>query len=487
MILSLDAGTTSIRGILFDDKGGILYCSQKKTSPEFPDALRVEQDPLVWKDALFSILNDCAAYSREGNQPIEAVTVTAFRSPVFPVDRQGNPLMRAIMWQDRRTDELCRELGSMSSQVYEISGLPIKSVFSAVKMLWIRRNEPELYERSYKFCGIYDYLIYLMTGEFVTDKSIASRFNLYNLESQTWDEKLLDLFRVSREKLPRVVGLAESCGSLLPEAACGLPPGIPVISGGGDQQCAALGLGIISTGQVALNTGTGAYLIGLSDRPYADPDQAIYNNIAAVPGMYIREAQMMTAGTVYRWFSEVFSDPGTEEKERFAAIDAEIAASPAGAGGVVLIPRFKGARTGPGSMGAFLNLGLETSRGDMARAVLEGIALEMDELLKKMERNQLVDEVYVSGGMTRFPLYNQILADVLEKKVIAGEDGEATARGAWMNAMRAVRGLSSYEGLLPQKGRCYLLDPDNSAVYDEARRDRKVFSACIHDQREPSG
>ena len=483
MILSLDAGTTSMRGILYNDKGYGRFTSQHSTSPRFPDTIRVEQDPLVWKEALLRILSETAAFLNETGETLEGITLTAFRSPVFPADREGNALLPAIMWQDRRTDDLCREMAAESSRIYRSTGLPLTSVFSAVKMLWIRKNHPELRDKTWKMAGVYDYIIFLLTGKFVTDQSVASRFNLYNLKNRKWDPELLRLFGITENLLPDVVAPGSICGKLCSETAgqTGLASGTPVITGGGDQQCAALGLGIIESGKVAVNTGTGAYVIGLSDNPVPDPEQRIFNNLSAIPGKYILEANMLTAGTIYRWFSETFMDPTMDAKTRFSTIDREIAASPAGSNGVLLIPHFKGTGQDAGMKGAFLNLDLNTSRGDMARSVLEGIALELNAQLQRIEAMAgTLTGVSVSGGMTRFPLYNQIQADIYGKTVTAWGDGEATALGAWMNGMMGLEKASSYNEIwnsLDHTGKKqFIPDPENREVYKDLEAQKLRFT-----------
>ena len=259
-----------------------------------------------------------------------------------------------------------------------------------------------------------------------------------------------------------------------------LPEGTPVITGGGDQQCAALGLGITSPGKVAINTGTGAYVIGLSDKVVHDPEEKIFCNISAIPGKYIVEANMLTAGTIYRWFSETFMNPDVEAKTRFSLIDSEIRTSPVGSNGVILIPHFKGISGERALKGAYLNLDLNTTRGDMARAVLEGIAMELGEQLKAIEKmTGPIEEVSVSGGMTRFDLYNQIQADCYNKSVTAWGNGEATALGAWMNGMTALNKTPSYDALWAEMDHNARKEfhpiRENTGIYSELGLTRKAF------------
>lgn len=465
MILAIDAGTTSMRGVLFDEEGRARFTSRRKTVPLFLPGERVEQDPLAWKRSLEEILAESGAYLSGAGETLRAIGVTAFRSPVFPIDAGGSPLTPAIMWQDRRTDPLCRELAPENERVYRISGMPVGSVFSAVKMRWLAEHEAGAVERAWKFSGVYEYLLFLLTGSFITDHSVASRSNLLDLESLDWSGELLELFRIDRKLLADLVPPGSVCGALRREAAeaAGLPRGIPVAAAGGDQQCAALGLGIFRPGSAAVNTGTGAYALCLSETACGDPDRELYTNVSAVPGLYMIEAGILTAGTIYRWFSDTFFSPEGDQAEKFRTIDLEIDASPPGANGVVLIPRFKGGGTG----GVFLGLDLDTVRGDMARAVLEGIAFEMRALLDRLERATVpIPEVSVSGGMTRFGTYNRIQADIFERTVHAEGDGEATALGAWINTVKALEPEAAYSEITGRISgrRPALFSPDPSAV-----------------------
>ncbi|MDA8427353.1 MAG: FGGY family carbohydrate kinase, partial [Treponema sp.] len=362
------------------------------------------------------------------------------RSSVIPVDESGEALHPAIMWQDQRTESICRELGERQSSVYRKTGLRISPVFSAVKMTWLRRNRPEIFARTHKMLGIHDYLIHHLTGGFVTDRSLASRTNLFDLSSGEWDPGLLELFEVERGQLCSLVDQGEVAGFLGPAAsrATGLPEGLPLVSAGGDQQCAALGMGLLAPGRLVANTGTGSYVIGLSDRPVFDGLMRLSCNVAATPGNYIVEAGILTSGALYAWFKEKFYDAGGAG---FAAINEEAASSPPGAHGVLLLPHFKGAGSphwNPNAKGLFFGLSLGTSRGDMARALLEGIAAEMAQNVSLIEAlTGPAREVRVSGGLSNFPLYNQIQADLYGRRVLRSGDGEATARGAWISA--AVR------------------------------------------------
>ncbi|MFH2116106.1 MAG: FGGY-family carbohydrate kinase [Spirochaetota bacterium] len=439
-IIAVDTGTTSMRAVLFSPEGHILQISQIQNPPSYLPGGLVEQATDSWKLALPAVLTETASAARVQGLRMAALSLSSNRSVVIPVDEAGQPLHPAIMWQDLRTEGLCKILADHAPEVYARSGLPITSVFSAVKMRWLRDHQPDIFARTAKFIGVQDYLMHLLTGDFVTDRSMASRTNLYNLENRDWDPVLLDIFGLPASKLCRLINPGETAGMLASgmAGATGLEPGIPVISAGGDQQCAALGMGLLSTRDVVANTGTGSYVISLADKPLHDDKMRLFCNVSAIPGKFVVEATIPASGVVYRWFLENFYDSASAGAGVFNKINAEADAAPPGADGAILLPHFTGAgapRWNSKANGAFYGISLSTSRGHLARAVLEGIAAEMAENLSLME--ELTGpkvRVFVSGGLTRFSGFNHILADMFGKPVSVAQDAEATATGAWINA-----------------------------------------------------
>lgn len=469
-ILSIDTGTTSIRGVLFDTRGTSIGMVQVDNPPVyFPDG-RVEQDPCAWRRALLHILTTCEEKARQASRDIIAISLTSQRSSVIAISQEGEPLFPAIMWQDVRTASLCAAMAEFKPFVYGRTGLPISPVFSAIKMKWLKEVQPDIYERSHKLIGIQDYLMYLLTGRFVTDRSLASRTNLFNLDTLEWDDDLIHLFGIDRSKLCDLVHPGEAVGGLAQALAAetGLSTGIPIISAGGDQQCAALGMGLLSLDGVVANTGTGSYVIGYADHPIHDPKMRLFCNVSAVPGMYVLEAAGLTAGVIYRWFTEQFYKQ--EEGARFAAsgvasngaasfgavlpakpgttvsgctdlydrVNAEASAAEPGAGGLLFLPYFKGSGApawNPNAKGTFYGLTLSTTRGDMARAILEGIVADMAENLSLIETlSGPKQNVIAAGGLTRLPEYNQIQANLFGRPVTCASESEATALGAFISA-----------------------------------------------------
>ncbi len=488
-VITVDIGTTSLRAILFDAVGEPLYMDQRQNAPEFFSDGRVEQEPRSWQRHLVQVLANCReAAAARGISP-QCISVTAQRSSVFPVDRLGVPLHAAIMWQDTRSAEMALALESSNGLVYGKTGLRISPVFSAIKMTWLRRNRPEIWQHTHKLIGVQDWAMWLLTGRFVTDESFGSRTNLLDLVTRAWDPELLGLFEVPRHMLCDLIAPGAIAGGLSAgfAAATGLPEGLPVVSAGGDQQCAALGLGLLAGDQAVTNTGTGSYILGHSNKPVWDAAMRVSCNVSAIPGAYIVEAAVLTSGAIYRWFKESLLDLKEADSSAFDAINQEAALVGPGSNGLLLIPHFKGCGSpywDPDARGVFLNLSLSTTRGEMARAILEGIAVELKESLALVEDLcGTVASVSVSGGMTKSALFNQIQSDVFERPVLRLTSDEASSRGAWIAAAVTIGLETSYASAFRRstgRDEAVMFEPNpvTRPIYQRQRkRSRAVYQA----------
>jgi len=489
-IITVDIGTTSMRAVLYDADSHLIHMDQRENTPEYHSDGRVEQDASAWKKILPDVLKSCATAARTAGMEPVCISVTAQRSSVIPIDRLGNPLHPAIMWQDRRTAEMAQVMSTNNPLVYRRSGLKISPVFSAIKMAWLHHNRPDIWKNTHKLIGIQDWVLHLLTGRLVTDHTFGSRTNLFNLERKTWDPELLKLFGVPEDMLCELVPPGTIVGGLLSTLAVetGLPSGLPVVTAGGDQQCAALGLGLFSRERAVTNTGTGSYLIGHSDTPALDEQMRTACNISAVPGAYIVEAAVLTSGTIYRWFAELGG--GSSTSDAFERLNTEASAAPAGSNNLILLPHFKGCGApywDTEAKGVFYNLTLETTRGEMARAILEGIAIEMKESLELVETLcGRVHSVSVSGGLTRSDLFNQIQSDVFNRPVVRFKNNEATSLGAWIAGSVACGLDAGYPEAFERTADhtssvSYRPTPANQPTYErQCRRARALYSALAN-------
>ena len=487
-VITVDIGTTSLRAIVYDEGGRALHLDQRHNPPSYLDNGRVEQDPASWHTQVLAVLRSAGQVARDrGVEPV-CISVTAQRSSLIAVDVAGRPLHPAILWQDTRGAALAQAMAGDSAAVYRRTGMKISPVFSAIKMVWLRQNRPDVWAATHKLLGVQDWVLHGLTGRYVTDHSLASRTNLLDLHTRRWDGGLLALFGVPQAMLCELVPPGAVVGGLNPAAAVqtGLPAGLPVVSAGGDQQCAALGLGLLSPRHAVANTGTGSFIMGHAEVPALDPQMRVSCNVSAAPGAYIVEAATLTSGAALRWLMELLG-LDADDPAALAQLAREAAAVPAGSHGLLWLPHFEGAGSphwDPQARGTLHHLSLSTTRGELARALLEAIAIELKEGLAVVE--QLcgpVAAVTVSGGMTRSALFNQIQADVMERALQRLGSDQATSEGAWIAGCVATGLATSHAAAFARLARRdppadYAPDPAAATVYRRQReRARAVYDA----------
>lgn len=473
-ILVMDVGTSSMRGVLLTHEGKELVEKQHLYSVSYMENSWVEQSPSDWENALYGIMKEVSAESEKNGWKIDAVTMTSQRSSVIPVDKSMRPLCNAIMWQDKRTNGICEALNSKNEKVFSLCGSRVNPVFSASKMTWIREQRPEIYQKTYKFMVIPDYLNYLMTGNVCTDYTYGSRSLLMNLHTHEWDPELLDIFRVERKKLCDLVEPGSICGTITKEFSelTGCPEGIPVITAGGDQQCGAIGQGVVKKGVLSVTAGTGGFLITATDEVPENLEQDVICNFSSIKGQYILESSVLTCCSAFDWFRREFYKGCSYDE-----VNAEVASSPVGSNGCLCVPYFQGRSTPDWNnmaKGIFANVTLGTSKADMLRSLLEGICYEIGNGIDTMRKYLNISDIYVNGGLTNSAAFNQIQCNVYESKIIRRGKADATARGALMVAAAALGAYGSVEEAFKEIGqndevKVYLPQEEYALQYEKCR------------------
>jgi len=291
------------------------------------------------------------------------------------------------------TKHLMNEYGP--KKIYDITGLRVDPYFTLPKLLWLKKNKTEIYNNSYIFLSVQDYIIHYLTGKFKTDWTQASRTMLFNIDKLKWDKDFIKSVGIDFTKLPEAVPPGSIIGFVnqVVSEELNLPKGIPVIAAGGDQQCAAIGLGVIKAGVVEVNTGTGSFVLTNSDKPVKDIDQRLICSASSIAGKWVLEAGIFTTGSIYRWFRDNFGEIEMET-QRESGIDAykimnsEAAKEPLGANGLLLIPHFAASAApywNPEAKGILFGLSLGHKRSSIVRAILEGIAFEIQKNISIME------------------------------------------------------------------------------------------------------
>ncbi len=443
-ILVFDIGTTSMRGILYDQTGKELLQVSRLTPLIFKDEY-IEQNPLFLKEQLFSIAKEIAE-----KEEVDAITLTAFRSAPALFDEQGKPLSNFIMWQDTRNKEICNDLLQYNSKSYEKTGSKVNAVFAASKITWLKHNLKQAYDKAYKAMVVPAYLIYLMTGIWSCDVTYGSRTGLMNIKTLEYDPEMLKMYNLDEEKLAELSQVGSIAGKTTDyfSQETGIRSGIPVISTGGDQQNSALGLGEVDSSALVINCGTGGYIIALNDKPYLE-NEAIVCNVSAIPNKFVLEEGVLASASGLNWLiKELFPELWNEGDPDFEAFHKIIETSPLGSNGVICVPLFQGCGSrdwNPEAKASFSGITLRNTRADIGRSLFEGIAAEITKSVASLPGGLEKEVIYIGGGLTKSSFFDQILCDMLNTTLLCYKDSQATAIGSFISAAVALGVYDTYE------------------------------------------
>lgn len=437
-VLSLDAGTTSSRSILFDKSGNQIAVAQEEFSQFFPKKSWVEHDPNeIWQTQLNSI-KTVIEKSSINPENIDSIGITNQRETTIIWNKNtGEPVYNAIVWQDRRTAKICKDLIDAGQEpIFSAkTGLLIDAYFSGTKIKWILDNSPELMNLAEKgelaFGTVDSWLIWKLTAgaKHVTDATNASRTLLYNIHQGKWDEELLKILGVPKSMLPKVVNSSEIVGTISKSI---IGSEIPISGIAGDQQAALFGQMCLMPGDVKNTYGTGCFCImNTGDKAVKSKNRMLTTIAWKINGKvtYAIEGSIFTAGALIQWMRDqmnmVDSAPEIED----------LAKSVNDSGGVTIVPALSGLGApywDPHATGAIFGVTRGTNKAHIARAGLEAIALRSRDIIVEMQKDAGIkfSNLKVDGGASNNNLLMQIQANLLNTRVIRPKVTETTALGA---------------------------------------------------------
>ncbi len=437
-ILAIDQGTTGTHVLVIDAKLRVLGTAYREFRQFFPNPSWVEHDlNEIWRSVLYCVERALKA-ARVRASDIAAIGITNQRETTGLWSKDGNPVHRAIVWQDRRTAEHCAALRQrgLEPRVRSTTGLVLDPYFSGTKLAWLLQNVPEARERAEHgelcFGTIDSWLVFKLTGgrAHVTDVSNASRTLLMNLRELAWDGQMLELFGIPRAVLPEIRGSAEIYGSTLGVPA--LPDGIPVAGMAGDQQAALFGQACFSAGESKCTYGTGAFLLMNTGDVAVESHAGLLTTVAwKVLGKvtYALEGSAFIAGAAVQWLRDglglIKSAPEVEKLARRAADSGEVVFVPALVG--LGAPHWR-----PDARGLIAGIDRSTTAAHLARAVLEGVAFQIRDLADAMTKDsgREIPAFKVDGGAAANDLLMQFQADLLGTEVVRPRNLQTTSLGA---------------------------------------------------------
>lgn len=429
MYLAIDLGTTGCRSIVFDAALKVKATAYSEYGLITPRENHVEQDATLWWKLTKETAKEAIQKAGIDGKSIRSVAVSSQGITIVPVDAQIRPLCHALSWLDMRASEESKRIAKDFGEnaMFTLTGKPVNACYTLPKLLWLKTHLPHIYEKAYKFLMPLDFLIAKLTGNCVTDHSMASGTLLYDLKHQCWSEQILDHYGICRQQLPRIMQSGDAAGVILPDVAkeLGLSDTCVVAVGGQDQKCAAFGVGL-KEDVMTVSLGTAAAITKLWTAADTTKNTGVGWCGYVQQGRFVTEGVINTAGTCLRWVRDTLFPQETYAQIDKEAVDALLR------GSSLLFHPFMGKN------GNFYGVNLASNRGDFALAVMEGVAFQIRVLLETMDTQQSVDTVVLFGGGASSDVWCQIIADVTGKRIYVPQTHEAAAAGAARLSAQAV-------------------------------------------------
>ena len=473
-VIGIDLGSQSLKGLLLDPGGRLIGEASREYDMHCPHPAWAEQDPADWWAALRAVVGELMAVHRLLPADVSAIALASQVDGIVAIDESGQTLHRAIIWLDRRAEAETEALGKRIAPdiLFERSGLNLDSSHVAPKILWLQGHAPDAYARATTLHLPGSWAVGRLTGRAVVDHSNASSTLLYDVRARDWSDELLAVAGIDRRLLPVVGASTDVAGNLTAPAAMelGLTTACLVAVGSGDEHAACLGAGVLKAGPVCDIAGTAEPVAVASDAPVFDRTGLVETHAHADPRSWLIENPGFVSGGSVRWFNDTIG------RTTFDDLCARAAEVPAGSEGAVFLPALSGAMTprwNGRARGVFHGLSLAHGMGHMARAVFEGCAFGLRDIVDRFTEMGLgAGEIRVVGGGSKSDLLLQMKADVTGKQVRRVVHPEATALGATMIAAVVAGTYASLDqaalALVRLDDEVYQPNPATHAAYEDA-------------------
>lgn len=435
LFLGIDVSTTGAKALLIDRSAAIVAVASTPLTVQTPRPLWSEQDPLDWWKGTARSIREVLSLAQAEACEIAAVGLTGQMHGLVLLDQEHRVLRPAILWNDQRTAAECDDIRSRMGgreRLVRVTGNDALTGFTAPKILWVRKHEPEVYAKARLVLLPKDYVRLRLTGVAAMDKADGSGTLLFDLAARNWSMEVLDALEIPAAWLPPTYEGPDITGRITAAAAqeTGLREGTPVMAGGGDQAAGAVGAGAVGPGIVALTLGTSGVVFATTARPLVEPQGRLHAFCHALEDRWHFMGVTLSAAGSLQWYRDTLAP-----LESFEALVQEAESAPPGCEGLTFLPYLSGERTpypDPLARASFVGLTVRHRRAHMTRAVLEGVAFSMRDCFDLLKAAGLpeVDQVRVAGGGARSALWRRIIASVLDVEIVTVNSTEGAAFGA---------------------------------------------------------
>ena len=481
-LLGVDIGTSSCKTAIFDPDGKVIAQGGSEYPVSYPEKGWAEQDPADWWNGICRATREMISESGIDPADIAGIGIDGQSWSAIALDRDGNALCPTPIWTDTRSETICRETAERlgEDKIFGLCGNPVSPCYTWPKILWYRKNRPEVFEKTEKILQSNSYIAYRMTGEITQDLSQGYGLACFNMRKGRWDDDACEALGIPRKLLPEIVNCHQVIGRLTKEAAeqTGLKERTPVVAGGLDAACGTLGAGVVKPGQTQEQGGQAGGMSICIDQYAADPRLILGFHV--VPGQWLLQGGTTGGGGALKWLRETVCP-----ELSFAEMSELAEQAPAGSGGVTFLPYMAGERSpiwNPKACGVFFGLNFGVTRGQMIRACMEGVAYALRHNLETAEAaGAKAGILRAMGGSANSRIWTQIKADVTGCGIEVPASDTATTLGA---AILAGVGTGVYQSFEEAAARTvsvkktYTPNTELKAVYDSGYETyRKLYPA----------
>jgi len=441
-LLGIDLGTSGTRSVLFNPDGEVIAAKSAEYPLSQPQNGWAEQDPQDWWEAAIATISHVVRQSGVDPRQIVALGISGQMHGLVMLDEKGQVLRPSIIWADQRTGEECEDITRLvgKDRLIEITANPALTGFTASKIMWVKKHQPDIYKKTRRILLPKDYLRYKLTGDFATEVSDASGMQLLDVPGRQWSQEVLDKLGIARELLARVYESPEVTGHVSEEASrlTGLSQSTLVVGGAGDNAAAAVGTGTVQDGRAFTTVGTSGVIFAHSSKIAIDPKGRVHTFCCAVPGAWHVMGVMQSAGLSKRWIRDTLCQVEIAQAEKlgidsYDLVDALAAKSPVGSNRLIYLPYLMGERTphlDPDCRGVFFGLSAMHQRDDLIRAVMEGVSFGLRDSLEILDNMGVkADKMLLTGGGAKSAFWRQLLADVYARPLSLINSPEGPALG----------------------------------------------------------
>jgi len=431
--IGIDIGTTHCKLLLVSKQGRVIYSAKKNCRSFTNEDGMHEQDAEEIFNTTAALLKEAFAYMPQAE--ITSVCFSTAMHSLLAFDEAGKPLMNAITWADTRAAKYAKQLKESAAgiEIYNQTGTPIHAMTPLCKLIWLKNERPEIFNAAARFISIKEYIFYRLFGKYIIDHSIASATGLFDIHTKQWNDAALTTAAITANMLSQPVDVLHAERGLLPaiKAQLGLTESIAFIAGCGDGAAAQLGSGALLPNEACVTIGTSGAVRTFTQAAYAHPQQKTFCYVF-LQDWFLTGGATNNGGNVINWFAKIFL-PGVKDEDCYATTIAMAQQSTKGARGLKFVPYINGERSpvwDADATGSFTGIKSSHTVNDFARAVIEGILMNILEIFNTLPNCNEVNTIYANGGFFNSPFMAQLLADISGKKVLTQKDADGSAMGA---------------------------------------------------------